>query len=103
MSWLVTLSTISTWSVFGQIVILILIQIGGRGIITVMAGLMVALHRKIGLKDSQLIIDAFNINSLSGLANFVKKVIIGTLIVEGVGALLYMPIFVSDFGAQGLW
>lgn len=100
---LVTLSTISTWSVFGQIVILILIQIGGLGLITIMAGLMVALHRKIGLKDSQLIIDAFNINSLSGLANFVKKVIIGTLIVEGVGALLYMPIFVSDFGAQGIW
>ena len=100
---LVTLPTISTWSVFGQIVILILIQIGGLGLITVMAGLMVALHRKIGLKDSQLIIDAFNISSLSGLANFVKKVIIGTLIVEGIGALLYMPIFVSDFGAQGIW
>jgi len=78
---LVTLPTVTTWNVFGQAVILLLIQVGGLGIITVMAGLMLALHRKIGLKDSQLIVDAFNINSRSGLSNFIKKVILGTLIV----------------------
>ena len=100
---LVTLPTITTWSIFGQIVILILIQIGGLGIITIMAGLMIVLHRKIGLNDSQLIIDAFNINSLSGLTNFVKKVIIGTFIIEGIGAILYMPVFIPDFGAKGIW
>ena len=100
---LVTLPTVMTWSIFGQVVILLLIQIGGLGIITVMAGLMVALHRKIGLKDSQLIVDAFNLNSLSGLTNFIKKVILGTLIVEGVGALLYLPAFVPAFGAKGIW
>ena len=100
---LVTLPTITTWSIFGQIVILILIQIGGLGIITIMAGLMIVLHRKIGLKDSQLIIDAFNINSLAGLTNFVKKVIIGTFIIEGIGAILYMPVFIPDFGAKGIW
>ncbi len=100
---LVTLPTVTTWSVFGQIVILLLIQIGGLGIITIMAGVMIALHRKIGLKDSQLISDAFNINSLSGLVSFVKKVIIGTLLIEAVGALLYMPVFIQDFGAKGIW
>ncbi len=100
---LVTLPTVSTWSVFGQIVILILIQIGGLGVIAVMAGFMVALHTKLRLKDSLLISDAFNLNSLSGLANFVKKVIIGTLIIESVGALLYMPVFIPEFGAKGIW
>ncbi len=100
---LVTLPTVTTWSVFGQIVLLILIQVGGLGIITVMSGLMVALHRKISLKDSQLIQDAFNLNTLSGLAEFVKKVLIGTLIVEGVGALLYMTVFIPEFGAKGIW
>lgn len=100
---LVTLPTVTTWSIFGQIVILILIQIGGLGIITLMAGLMVALHRKIGLKNSQLIGDSFNLNSLSGLANFVKKVIIGTFIIEGIGALFYMTVFIPDFGANGIW
>lgn len=100
---LVTLPTVSTWSIFGQIVILLLIQIGGLGIITIMAGFMVALNKKIGMKDSYLIQDAFNLNSLSGLAKFVKRVIIGTAIVESVGALLYMTVFVPDFGAKGIW
>ena len=100
---LVTLPTVTTWSVFGQIVILILIQIGGLGIITVIAGLMVAVNKKMGIKDSQLIQDAFNLNSLSGLARFVKKVIIGTFIIEGIGAILYMTVFIPDFGVKGIW
>lgn len=100
---LVTLPTVSTWSIFGQIVILILIQIGGLGVITVISGLLFAIHRKFNLHDSQLIQDAFNLNSLSGLTKFVKKVVIGTLIVEGVGALLYMIVFVPDFGPKGIW
>lgn len=100
---LVTLPTVTTWSVFGQAVILLLIQVGGLGIITVTAGLMIALNRKIGLKDSRLISDAFNLSSLAGLASFVKKVLIGTLIIELIGALLYLPVFVQDFGARGIW
>ena len=100
---LVTLPTVTTWSIFGHVVILLLIQVGGLGVITVMAGLAVALHRKIGLKDSRLISDAFNLTSLSGLATFVKKVILGTLIIEGIGALLYMTVFIPDFGAKGIW
>ena len=100
---LVTLPTVTTWSVFGQIVILVLIQIGGLGVITVMAGFMVALHAKLKLKDSLLISDAFNLNSLSGLTNFVKKVFIGTFIIEGIGALMYMPVFIPDFGVKGIW
>ena len=100
---LVTVPTYSTWSVFGQVVILILIQIGGLGVITVLSGITIALHRKMKLGDSRLISDAFNLNSLEGLGAFIKKVILGTFIVEGVGALLYMPVFVRDFGAQGVW
>lgn len=100
---LVTLPTVATWSVFGQIVILILIQIGGLGVITITAGLMVAIHRKMGLKDSQLLSDALNVSTLSGLAEFVKKMLLGTFIIEGVGALLYMIVFIPDFGAKGIW
>lgn len=100
---LVTLPTVTTWSLFGQIVILILIQIGGLGVVTIMAGLMITLHQKIGLKDRILIQDAFNLNTLSGLVKFVKKVIIGTVIVEGIGALLYMTVFIPEFGSKGIW
>lgn len=100
---LVTLPVVSTWSVFGQIVILILIQVGGLGVITIMTGLMISIHRKIGIKDRILIQDAFNLNTLSGLVSFVKKVFIGTFAVEGVGALLYMTVFVPQFGWKGIW
>ena len=100
---LVTLPTVTTWSVFGQVVILILIQIGGLGVITVIAGFTLALHRKIGLNDSRLISDAFNLTTLSGINKFVKKVIVGTFIIEGLGALLYMTVFIPDFGLKGIW
>ena len=100
---LVTLPTVTTWSWFGEIVILLLIQIGGLGVITIFAGIMIALNKRFGLKESQLIQDAFNLNSLSGLAKFVKRVILGTLIVEGIGAILYMFVFIPDYGARGIW
>lgn len=100
---LVTLPTFSTWSVFGQAVILLLIQVGGLGVITVMAGLMVLLNRRIGMGDRLLLQDAFNLNSMSGLVRFVKRVVKGTFFIEGIGALLYMTVFVPDYGIKGVW
>jgi len=100
---LVVIPTVSSWSGFGQAVILILIQIGGLGVITIMSGLMILLHRKIGIGNRLLLQDAFNLNSLSGLVRFVKKVVAGTLIIEGIGALLYMTVFIPQFGARGIW
>ena len=100
---LVTLPTVSTWSVFGQVVILLLIQIGGLGIITIMSGLMLLLNRKMGIGDKLLIQDAFNLNTMAGLSKFVRNVLVGTLVIEGIGALLYMFVFVPEFGAKGIW
>ena len=100
---LVTLPTASVWSVFGQIVILLLIQVGGLGIITIMSGLMLLINRKMGIGDRLLIQDAFNLNTMSGLSKFVKNVLFGTLIIEGIGAVLYMPVFIPEFGAKGIW
>lgn len=100
---LVVTPTVLSWSVFGQIVILILIQIGGLGVITIMSGVMMLLHKKMGLSDRLLLQDAFNLNSLSGLNRFVKKVVGGTFLIEGIGALLYMTVFVPELGAKGIW
>ena len=100
---LVVVPTVTAWSLFGQIVILILIQIGGLGIITIMASITVFLHRRMGLTDRLLLQDAFNLNTLSGLEAFVKKVIKGTLIIEGIGACIYMTVFVPQFGLKGIW
>ena len=100
---LVTVTTATAWSVFGQIVILILIQLGGLGIITVLSGIMIAVNRRIGLNSRILLQDSFNLDSMSGIVRFVKKVVKGTLIVEGVGALIYMTVFVPQFGLKGVW
>lgn len=100
---LVTLPTVSTWSVFGQVIILILIQIGGLGVITIITGVFVGMHKRMGIGDSMLIQDAFNLNTLSGLREFVKKVIFGTFLVEGIGAVGYMLVFIPEYGAKGIW
>ena len=100
---LVTLSTASAWSIFGQAVILVLIQVGGLGVVTIMSALMILLQKRMGIGDRLLIQDAFNLNSLSGIVRFVKRVILGTALVEGIGALLYMTVFVPEFGPRGIW
>lgn len=100
---LVVLPTFSAWSTFGHIVILCLIQIGGLGVITVVSILAMMFHKKMGLSDRLLLQDAFNLNTLSGLSQFVKKVVLGTFLVEGIGALLYMTVFVPEFGFRGIW
>ena len=100
---LVTLPTATVWSTFGHIVILILIQIGGLGVITIMSGFMLMINRKMGMSDRLLVQDAFNLNTLAGLTAFIKKILAGTFIVESIGALLYMTVFVPEFGLKGIW
>ncbi len=100
---LVTVTTASAWSFFGQFVILCLIQIGGLGIITILSGFMIGLHKRMGLGDRILIQDAFNLNSMSGIVRFLKRVLLGTFIVEGAGAVLYMTVFIPEYGVRGIW
>ena len=100
---LVTVPTVSTWSVFGQVVILLLIQIGGLGVLTVVSAVMILLHKRVGIGNRLLLQDAFNLNSLSGIVRFVKRVLLGTFIVEALGAVLYMTVFIPEFGLKGIW
>ena len=100
---LVTVPTYSTWSIFGQIVILLLIQIGGLGVVAFMSAFMIIINKKLKLKDYQLIQDAFNLNTMSGLKQFIKHVFIGTLLIELLGTVLYMFVFIPDYGIKGIW
>lgn len=100
---LVTLPTFSTWSIFGQAVILVLIQVGGLGVITVISAFMLLLQKRVGIGERLLLQDAFNLNTLSGIVRFVKRVLFGTFLVELTGAVLYMTVFVPEFGARGVW
>ena len=100
---LTTVSVAETFSTFGHAVILVLIQIGGLGVITVIASVAVFLNKRIGLSSRLLLQDAFNLTSLSGIVSFIKKVLVGTLVIEGVGALMYMTSLVPRFGLKGIW
>lgn len=101
---LVVKNTFEHWSTFGHVVILFLIQFGGLGIVTFTTSLMLILRRKVTLKDRLLLQDAYNLQTLSGLVRFAKKVMFGTFIIEAIGALCYCFTFIPDFGlGKGLW
>ena len=101
---LVVVDTYAYWSLFGKIVILIMIQLGGLGIISVTSILMLMVSKKMSLSQTVLLHDAFNLNSPGGLRKFLFGVFKGTFLVEGIGALLYMPVFIPQFGAiKGVW
>lgn len=100
---LVVVDTFSHWSTFGHIVILLLIQLGGMGVIAVASSFMMAIGKKITLRGKLLLRDAFNLNTTEGLGRFLLRVVRGTFIVEGIGALLYMIAFIPKFGLKGIW
>ena len=100
---LVVVDTYAHWSFFGQLVILVLVQCGGLGIISLTTGVMLLIGRKVTLKDRLLLEDAFNLNTLTGLVRFLKRVIKGTFLVEAIGAVCYMFVFVPRFGVKGVW
>lgn len=100
---LVTKTTAEYWSTFGQVVILILIQMGGLGIISFTTSFILMLGKRVSLKDRLLLEDAFNLNTLSGLVKFLKWIFKGTFFVEGLGALGYMIRFIPQYGPKGIW
>ena len=100
---LVVVDSFAHWTLFGKIIILIMIQLGGLGIISVTSILMLAIHKKFSLEQSLILHDAFNLSTVSGLMKFLSSVFKGTFIVEGIGALVYMIVFVPKFGPVGIW
>lgn len=92
------------WSLFGQAVILFLIQFGGLGIVTFTTTILLLLGKKISLKDRLLLQDAYNLDTLQGLVRITIRILKGTLLVEEAGALLYCIRFIPQYGfAKGVW
>lgn len=101
---LTTVVTAEHWSLFGHVVILLLIQFGGLGIVTFTTTLYLILGKRIKLSDRMVIQDAYNLNTLSGIVRLTKKIIKGTILIEAIGALLFSFQFIPQFGAiRGLW
>ena len=101
---LVVVDTFSYWSFFGKLVILILIQIGGLGVITLWAMLMILMRRQLSLGSRLIVRDYFNLDNTRGLMRFMKRVIKAVLFLEGAGAIAYCFILVPRSGFfKGVW
>ncbi len=101
---LVVVDTYSNWTLFGQIVILMLIQTGGLGFITIGIFFSIFLKRRIGLKERNLIQESVNTLHIGGAVRLVRKIVFYTAIIEGTGAVLLMIRFIPRFGwLKGIW
>lgn len=95
---LVVVDTFLHWSLFGQIVVLLLIQVGGLGFMTILTLAMVLMGRSVGLYQRQLIMQSAGSLSLSGSVSLIMRILRGTFLIEGVGAILLSIRFCQDFG-----
>lgn len=93
---LTTLITASTWSLLGKLILLCLIQIGGLSLITFFTYFAVHLGKKVTIKERLTLQTAFNSSNLNGMVRMVLLVIRGTLICEGIGALILFIFFFKN-------
>ncbi|MDN9843283.1 TrkH family potassium uptake protein [Clostridioides difficile] len=101
---LVMVDTATYWSLFGQIVIITLIQIGGLGFMTVATMFSLMARKKIQLRERLLIQESLNQADLSGLVRLTRFVLIITITIEGIGALVLSTVFIPQFGlSKGIW
>lgn len=102
---LVTLNTATHWTLFGKIVIILLIQIGGLGFMTFISLSAILANKRFSLHERKLMVQATGSLELSGILKLIKQVVCGTAIIEGVGALvLSIRFWTSGYGfSGGLW
>ena len=101
---LVTVTPAVQFTLAGQIILLILIQIGGLGIIACAVGFLLLLRRQITVKERIVIQETYNMEAPGGMVAMILRVIKGTLAVETAGAVLYAFRFIPEFGVlRGIW
>lgn len=101
---LVIHDTATYWSAFGQAVILILIQIGGMGVVTLAVAIAVISGRKIGLMQRSTMQEAIAAPSVGGIVRLTGFILRATILIEMTGTLLMLPVFWKDFTfTKGIW
>ncbi|MGF1523751.1 MAG: TrkH family potassium uptake protein [Leptolyngbyaceae cyanobacterium] len=101
---LIVVDTGSYFSSFGQLIILLLIQVGGLGYMTATTVLLLILKRRLGLKERLAVQQSMDIQELSGARSLIVSIISMTMILELTGAFLLLPIMSKDYGnGFGLW
>ncbi len=98
---LVVVNTYFHWTLFGKIIILLLIQIGGLGFMSLFTIILVFLGKRITLKGRILIQESFNLATFKGIVMFLKKIIRVTFIIEGIGAVILSLRFIPEYGVKG--
>ena len=93
-----------TFTFVGQLILAALIQVGGLGVTSVGAGIILAMGRKINLKERSVLQEALNLDSAQGILRFLKSIFLMTLCFEGAGAALSFLVFVQDYPPlRALW
>lgn len=100
---LVVKDTGSYWSLTGQTIILVLIQIGGLGVVTVAASVSLLSGKKISLMQRSTMQDAISAPKVGGIVRLTRFILKGTFLIEATGAVLLLPAFLSDYGVKGIW
>ncbi len=100
---LIVQDTAVYWSGFGQAVILLLIQIGGMGVVTVAAAITMASGKKISLMQRSTMQDAISAHQVGGIVRFTGFILKGIFLFELLGALVLMTVFIPEYGIKGIW
>ena len=101
---LVVQDTFLHWSVFGQVVILILIQIGGLGFMTIATFFFLFMRRKMGLRNREVLSESINVSRVGEIQGLARKILVGTAAFEIIGAAVLAIRFIPMYGpAKGLW
>ena len=100
---LVVQDTGSYWSAFGQTVILLMIQIGGLGVVTVAAFFAMLSGRKISLMQRSTMQDAISAPKVGGIVRLTRFIVRGTFLIELIGMIVMLPTFCGNFGIKGIW
>lgn len=99
---LVTVPTFEAWTLFGKIVIIILIQMGGLGVMTFTTLMAIVLKKKITLSERIIIKEQTNSEGLAGMVRLIKYILLCTFTIESIGAILLMVRFIPQFGLKGI-
>lgn len=101
---LVVFDTFTYWSVFGQVIILLLIQVGGMGVVTMAITIFIVTGRKIGLNQRFLMQESISAPQMGGIVRLTGFIIKSTILMESVGAILLAIRFCPQMGlGKGLW
>lgn len=94
---LVVVDTLDYWGFFGQFVILVLIQVGGFGYMTMATMLLIALGRRIGLRERLLIGESIGLSGIGGVVRLIRNMVVFTLVAEIVGAFIFYLHFSAEY------